>query len=234
MVESIESYDQKYHTILLAIEWILTILFTIEYILRLYSSKSAKQYFTSFYGIIDLLSILPTFLSLIFVGTKYLLIIRLLRLLRVFRIFKLVNYMKGRNLIVFSINESFPKIIVFLSFVVTMAAIAGTIMYIVESGHPESGFKNIPLSIYWAIVTLTTVGYGDISPVTPLGQFLAAIIMILGYSVIAVPTGIISVGMNKYQEKLKESESKECTECNELIYDVSAKYCKNCGSFIEK
>ena len=229
MLESIEDYNLKYHRTFVIAEWALTILFSIEYAVRIYISQKPKKYIFSFYGIVDFMSILPTYLSLFFLNTKYLTVIRLFRLLRVFRIFKLVSFIKGRNLILSSLKESLPKITVFLSFIITVAIIIGTTMYIIESGNPESGFVNIPISIYWSIVTLTTVGYGDISPITPLGQLLASVLMIIGYAVIAVPTGIVSIEMNKLNEKSKISNIKKCLNCGNKENEPTANYCIQCG-----
>lgn len=173
--------------------WIFTILFTIEYILRIYASRRRLKYIFSFYGLIDLLAFLPTYLSLLFAGTQYLIVIRAFRLLRVFRILKLSRFLLEGNILRNALNASSYKITVFLMSVLTLVTIIGTLMYIIEG--EESGFTSTPVSIYWAIVTITTVGYGDISPATPLGQFLSSILMIIGYGIIAVPTGIVSVEM---------------------------------------
>ena len=185
MLESIPTFREQYGSALYTVEWIFTIFFTLEYVLRLWVSQKSKEYAFSFLGIIDLLAILPTYLSLIVTGSQFLLVIRAIRLLRVFRILKLVRYLKGAQMLVTAMKASKEKIFVFLTSVLTMAVILGTLMYMIEGG--ENGFDSIPRSIYWAIVTLTTVGYGDIAPGTVLGQFVAALIMILGYSIIACP-----------------------------------------------
>jgi len=190
MLESVESIDNKYHGLLDISEWIITILFSIEYIARIVVVKKPIKYITSFYGIIDLLSTIPKYLSLLLVGSHSLVAFRALRLLRVFRILKLTRYIGESTNFVRALKTSRAKIAVFLSFVLILCIILGTVMYLVES--KESGFTSIPRSVYWAIVTLTTVGYGDIAPITPLGQFIASIIMIMGYGIIAVPTGIVS------------------------------------------
>lgn len=211
MLESVVEIKLKYGTFLVFFEWFVTILFTIEYILRVYITHQPKKYVISFFGIVDLLSVLPTYLEIFISGPHFLMSIRVLRLLRVFRVLKLVRFSAEAEILVSAIYHSRRKIIVFLGGVISMVIIAGTLMYIIES--PESGFTSIPRSIYWAIVTLTTVGYGDIAPVTILGQFLAATLMILGYGVIAVPTGIVSVEYATakknylFPEKVKKDQS---------------------------
>jgi voltage-gated potassium channel len=232
MLESVEEIDQKYHQLLNVVEWIVTILFTIEYILRIITIKKPLKYILSFYGIIDLLSTLPKYLSLIFFGTQYLTAFRTLRLLRVFRILKLVRYVGASNNLIRALRDSRAKIFVFLFFVVIIAIILGTIMHLIEGS--ENGFDNIPKSIYWTIVTMTTVGYGDISPGTPLGQFLASIIMILGYGIIAVPTGIVSAEYSGSSKKSKIStEGKSCHSCGSEVYRQDAKFCRVCGFHLE-
>lgn len=237
MLESVKSIDSKYHDILNILEWIITILFTIEYIARVSTVKKPLKYVLSFYGIIDLLSTLPKYLSLFFVGTHVLVALRGLRLLRIFRIFKLSRYLGASNNLLSALKASRPKILVFLYTVVIMAIIFGTLMYIVESNH-GGGFTNIPKSIYWSIVTLTTVGFGDITPVTPLGQFIASIIMILGYGIIAVPTGIISAeytyrSMPGHLKKSVEDDvqlnSQSCANCLSTHHLDGSKFCAKCG-----
>jgi voltage-gated potassium channel len=188
-------------------------------------SRKKVRYIRSFYGIIDLLSILPTYLSLVFVGSHFLIIIRILRMLRVFRILKLSRYLKASEVLAVSLKQSRYKIIVFLEVVLATVVIMGSLMYLIEG--PESGFNSIPRGIYWAIVTLTTVGYGDITPDTILGQFVASIIMILGYSIIAVPTGIISSEMMKTNTMMQSN--KQCDHCRSLVHTEDAKYCRHCG-----
>ena len=229
MLESVKSIDADYHHLLVTIEWTLTIIFTIEYFFRIYSVFHPFKYLTSFFGIVDLMAILPTYLSLLFVGSQYLLVIRALRLLRMFRIFKLGNHINQGEIITKSLKASIPKITVFLYFVILVVIIFGSIMYLIE-GRTNENFDNIPRSIYWAIVTLTTVGYGDIAPITPLGQLLASMIMILGYAVIAVPTGIVSaeiVQSSKRQKQLIETQS--CRYCGKEGHDYDAEFCKYCG-----
>ena len=190
MLESVESIDNKYHDALYVGEWIITILFSIEYILRVISIKKPTRYIFSFYGIIDFLSTIPIYISFFFAGSQGLVALRALRLLRIFRILKLARYIGASNKLMLALRASKAKIAVFLFFVLIVCIILGTVMYMIEGA--ENGYTNIPKSIYWAIVTLTTVGFGDIAPQTPLGQLIASVIMILGYSIIAIPTGIVS------------------------------------------
>ncbi|MCF8368676.1 MAG: ion transporter [Bacteroidales bacterium] len=228
LVDSVKPFHVKYGNYLLLAEWIFTILFTIEYFLRIYSSIAPRKYIFSFYGIIDLLAILPTYLSLLLAGTQYLLVIRMLRLLRVFRVLKLARYVGASKVLGVALRNSRHKIIVFLEVVVTMVVIMGSLMYLIEG--EANGFTSIPRSIYWAIVTLTTVGYGDIAPQTILGQTLASVIMIIGYAIIAVPTGIISVEM----ARANHTNSNKCTNCNASNHDDDAQFCKICGHPINK
>lgn len=227
MLESVEWIDKKYHNFLNIAEWIITIMFTLEYIARIVSVKHPKKYIFSFYGVIDLLSTIPKYLSLFLVGTHHLVALRALRLLRVFRILKLARYIGESTNFVRALKASRAKIAVFLSFVLILCIILGTIMYLVESS--ESGFSSIPRSIYWAIVTLTTVGYGDIAPVTPLGQFLASIIMILGYGIIAIPTGIVSSEMTKVNKHEVNTNTQCCSNCLAEQHNDDAEYCFKCG-----
>lgn len=223
ILESIGSIRVKHYNLIRAAEWVFTILFTIEYILRIYASRQRLKYIFSFYGLIDLVAFLPTYLSLLFAGTQYLIVIRAFRLLRVFRILKLSRFLLEGNILRNALKASSYKITVFLLSVLTLVTIIGTLMYIIEG--EESGFTSIPVSIYWAIVTITTVGYGDISPITPLGQFLSSILMIIGYGIIAVPTGIVSVEMARATEEAKE----KCPVCHAPVYPAKARFCSNCG-----
>ena len=228
MLDSVGSIQQKYGSLLYLGEWVFTILFTVEYLLRLYSVGRPLSYATSFFGIVDLLAILPTFLSLIFPGAQYFLVIRILRVLRVFRVLKLVQYVSEARVLMQAMRASRRKITVFLFFVMTLVVIFGSLMYIIED--PESGFTSIPRSVYWAIVTLTTVGYGDISPRTGLGQTLAAFIMILGYSIIAVPTGIVTAELTQsYRQSIS---TQACPQCSAEGHDPDAEYCKYCGAVL--
>lgn len=225
MLDSVPSLQRKFHSVFLIAEWTFTLLFTFEYILRIAVSRQPMHYIRSFYGIIDLLSILPTYLGLVFAGTHYLLVIRVLRLLRVFRILKLSRYLRASEVLSVSLKQSRFKIIVFFEVVLTLVIIMGSLMYLIEG--PKHGFTSIPTSIYWAIVTLTTVGFGDITPQTVLGQFFASLIMILGYSIIAVPTGIISAEIFKVNRN-RDSEF-VCHVCGNEENDRDANYCKVCG-----
>ena len=228
MLDSVSSIRESYGGLLYLGEWVFTILFTIEYVLRIFSVGRPLSYATSFFGVVDLLAILPTYLSLIFPGTQYLLVIRILRVLRIFRVLKLVQYVGEARLLMRAMRASRRKITVFLFVVLTLVVIFGSLMYIIED--PQSGFTSIPQSIYWAIVTLTTVGYGDISPQTGLGQTLAALIMIIGYGIIAVPTGIVTAELTQVYKKSVSTQS--CPQCSAEGHDPDARYCKYCGSIL--
>ncbi len=227
MLESVAELQQLYSTYFLVAEWIFTIFFTIEYILRLICVYRPIRYATSFFGVVDLLSILPTYFSLLFPLSRSLMAVRALRLIRVFRIFKLGGFLKEGSMIIDALKKSHTKITVFLTFITLMVIVLGSVMYLVE-GTADSGFTSIPRSVYWAIVTLTTVGYGDIAPVTALGQFIAAIIMIMGYGVLAVPTGIVSAEMVK-QVKQDQLSTRVCKACMMEGHDADASFCKYCG-----
>ncbi len=226
MLDSVSSIRAKHGELLYAVEWFFTILFTVEYIFRLLCVGKPIRYAVSFFGIVDLLAILPTYLSLLFFGSRYLLVVRVLRVLRIFRVLKLGNHTKEANVLKTALYSSRRKILVFLFVVLTMVVIIGSLMYVIEK--EENGFTSIPRSVYWAIVTLTTVGYGDISPETGPGQFLAAIVMILGYSIIAVPTGIMTVELSR--ANTKQSSCQACPNCSAEGHDRNAKYCKFCGT----
>lgn len=238
MLESVASIDTHYHDFLYFGEWVITIFFTIEYILRIITVKKASNYIFSFYGVIDFLSTIPLYLSFILAGSNALLAVRALRLLRVFRILKITRYMGEANKLNKALRDSKPKIFVFLFAVLILSIIAGTIMYLVEG--EQSGFVSIPISVYWCIVTLTTVGFGDIAPVTPLGQFIAAIIMIMGYGIIAVPTGIVSAEYaSKKTTTLDDPEyihvnTQSCQNCNENNHQDNAEFCHKCGSTLHQ
>jgi voltage-gated potassium channel len=225
MLDSIQSIKQQFGDWLIAAEWLFTILFTLEYLFRLLSVSRPLYYATSFFGIVDLLAILPTYISLFYPGGQYLMVIRLLRILRIFRILKLVQYVGESRILAHALRASRRKITIFIFTVMTLVTILGSLMYLIEG--EENGFTSIPRSIYWAIVTLTTVGYGDITPHTIFGQFLAVIIMILGYGIIAVPTGIVTVEMSqafKTSEKLNA-----CPGCGAGHHAEDAIYCRKCG-----
>jgi len=223
MLESVPTIEVKYGKAFTILEWVLTIAFSIEYIIRIMAVEKAKKYIFSFYGIIDFLALVPTYLSLIFVGTHYLLVIRALRLLRVFRILKLGRFVGESEHLGSALRASRHKIIIFIGAVMSIVIIMGTIMYMVEG--QDNGFTSIPRSVYWAIVTLTTVGYGDIAPHTVLGQALASVLMIMGYAIIAVPTGIVTSELTKRRLK-----TKKCPSCNEDGHEIEARHCKFCGA----
>lgn len=223
-LDSIESYHENYGKWLYIGEWIFTILFTFEYIARLYVSRPTFKYIFSFYGLVDLLSIIPTYFSLFFPATQYLITLRTLRMLRIFRILKLSRYLDEAELIVNAMKASRRKILVFLFAIVNIVVIVGTIMYLVEG--TESGFSNIPKSIYWAIVTITTVGFGDIVPQTAFGQLISSILMIMGYAFIAVPTGIVTA---EFSREIRNNKIKpSCPRCG-TDNDKESNFCKSCG-----
>lgn len=226
MLDSVNSINVRYGHILIVIEWFFTIIFSIEYILRLICVDRPLLYATSFFGIVDLVAIIPSFIGLFIPGTEYLMVVRILRILRIFRVLKLVQFMSEALLLMRALRASFRKIIVFLFTVLTLVVILGSMMYLIEGA--QNGFTSIPRSVYWAIVTLTTVGYGDISPQTGLGQLLAAFIMILGYSIIAVPTGIVTVELS--QASLKKNATQSCRSCSAEGHDSDAEFCKYCGA----
>ena len=228
MLESVKAIEESYGTIIRIAEWTFTIIFTIEYILRIITTHKPSKYIFSFFGIIDFLAVIPTYLTIILAGSQYLLVVRTIRLLRVFRILKLGRYLGGGKQIVDALIASREKIIVFIGVLVTLVTIMGTLMYLVET--PDDGFTSIPQSIYWAIVTLTTVGYGDIAPQTVIGQALASIVMIMGYSIIAVPTGIVTAELVKGQGPKKKDQEMTCSNCNQKGHDADADFCKYCGT----
>lgn len=228
MLDSVAELNEKYSDIFYFTELALTFLFTLEYIARIYISEHKLKYIFSFYGIVDFLSIFPTYFSFFFsTKTTPLITIRTLRLLRVFRVLKLIGFITEAGELKTAMKASQKKILVFLLTILALVTILGTLMYMIESG--EAGFTSIPKSVYWAIVTLTTVGYGDIAPITSTGQFIASLIMILGYAIIAVPTGIVSTEMNTLKKSSKDSELKTCKNCHENLNRASANYCSNCG-----
>ncbi len=229
MLGSVSKIYLQYSELLFYIEWFFTLLFTLEYSLRLVSVRRPLRYATSFFGIVDFLSIIPTYLSFLFPSIKYMLVIRILRLLRVFRILKLSAYMDEAQVLMNALNKSWRKILVFLYTILTLVVVFGSLMYVVEGS--KAGFTSIPKSVYWAIVTLTTVGYGDIAPQTPLGQVIAAAIMIMGYGIIAVPTGIYSAELIKTYSSEKISND-ACPDCGETGHDFDAEFCKYCGHLL--
>jgi voltage-gated potassium channel len=225
MLESIKGVREVFGPELLIAEWSFTILFTFEYILRLMSVRRPIRYALSFYGLVDLIAILPTYLTLFVPGTQFFLSVRILRLLRIFRILKLAEYISESRIITSALKASRRKIFVFLVAVLTIVTVVGSLMYVIEG--EEHGFTDIPTSIYWAIVTMTTVGYGDISPQTGLGKFLASILMIMGYGIIAVPTGIVTAELAR---AAKPASTQVCPECHAEPHDLDALHCKYCGA----
>lgn len=226
MLDSVASIHERHQDALNGAEWVFTLLFTVEYVLRLLCVKRPWRYAVSFFGVVDLLAILPTFISLLVPGSESLLVIRSLRLLRVFRIFKLARFLSEASALRRAVWASRAKITVFITVILTAVIIMGSAMYLIEG--EDSGFTSIPQSMYWAIVTMTTVGYGDIAPVTPLGKTIAAIIMVLGYSMIIIPTGILSAEM--VQAGRHPVSTQACPECMAEDHDRDAVYCRRCGS----
>jgi len=226
MLDSVAGINAVYGGFFNKAEWFFTILFTIEYLLRLICIGRPLKYATSFYGVIDLLAIIPTFISVLVPGSQYLLVIRVLRVLRVFRVLKVVQYVGEAQQLSRAMKASRQKITVFLFLVVTIAVILGSFMYLIEG--PANGFTSIPRSVYWAVVTLTTVGYGDVSPKTPYGMMLASVIMIMGYSIIAVPTGIVTAELGRAAARGKVT-TRACLECSAEGHELDALYCKFCG-----
>jgi len=232
MLESVGWIEVKYGELLLWAEWFFTIMFSIEYLMRLWLSRRPLRYATSFYGIVDLLSCIPTYLTLIpaLAGSKSFLIIRVLRLLRMFRVLKMVHHVRGANVIMRGLIASKPKITVFFFCVLLLSVLAGTLMYLVESGEPKTKFTSIPQSIYYAVVSITTVGYGDITAQTPLGQFLTTIMILTGYAIIAVPTGIVTSEMVKAEQ---DETTDACPGCGAHGHLHDAKFCRKCGHALE-
>lgn len=236
VIESFEGVSGKFSLTLQVLEYLFTFFFTAEYLLRLYCSPNPRHYALSFFGIIDLLATLPLYISWIFGPARYLMIVRVFRLIRVFRVFKLFNFLNEGNLLLRALQASSRKIAVFFLFVIIMVISLGTLMYMIEGQEPGTAFNNIPNSIYWACVTLTTVGYGDIAPVTGLGRFLSSIVMLLGYTIIAVPTGIFSASMVEMVRKengLNENEKRGCPQCGKRRHGKDAIFCNHCGAMLE-
>lgn len=236
VIESFEGVSGKFSLTLQVLEYLFTFFFTAEYLLRLYCSPNPRHYALSFFGIIDLLATLPLYISWIFGPARYLMIVRVFRLIRVFRVFKLFNFLNEGNLLLRALYASSRKIAVFFLFVIIMVISLGTLMYMIEGQEPGTAFNNIPNSIYWACVTLTTVGYGDIAPVTGLGRFLSSIVMLLGYTIIAVPTGIFSASMVEMVRKengLNENEKRGCPQCGKRRHGKDAIFCNHCGAMLE-
>lgn len=228
MLDSVHRFYNRYGNLLYIAEWTFTILFSIEYLLRIYSSRRPIRYIFSFYGVIDLVAVLPAYLSVFFTNSHYLLVVRVMRILRIFRILKLSRYISQINILLRALNAGKTKVIVFLFFISTIVIMFGATMYLIED--KENGFTSIPRSIYWAIITLTTVGYGDITPKTELGQAVASFVMILGYAIIAVPTGIFTAELTRAIKQ--DASGRICPNCNKLGHDTDANYCNACGAKI--
>ncbi|MFK5923366.1 MAG: ion transporter [Verrucomicrobiota bacterium] len=231
MLETVESLESKYKGLFKFLEWCFTILFTIEYGLRIWIVRRKRRYIFSFFGMIDLLSILPSYLELLLVGTHYFTVIRILRLLRMFRVLKMARHMSEANILMNALAASRAKIAVFLFGVLSLVTLEGTLMYFLENElNPQ--FSSIPESMYWGIVTVTTVGYGNIVPVTVLGKIVASFMMMTGFAIIAVPTGIVSAELHKELSSIR-MDTRECQECGLLGHDPSARYCKSCGTELQ-
>ena len=226
MLDSVAGIRARHGTLLTTAEWVFTIIFTIEYLLRLSCIGRPWKYATSFFGVVDLLAIIPTYLSLLLPGSQYLLVIRILRVLRIFRVLKLVQFLNEMNTMTRALRASGRKIAVFLFTVTTLMVVFGAVMYLIEGA--ENGFDNIPRSIYWAVVTMTTVGYGDISPQTAVGQAVAALVMMLGFAIIAVPTGIVASEMSRAERRVVSTQA--CPRCAAEGHDADAVHCKKCGA----
>lgn len=230
MLDSVETLRVRYFDAFYVAEWFFTVIFTIEYLVRLWVVRRPLRYARSFFGVVDLLAILPTYISLIVPGAQYLLAVRILRALRIFRVLKLANYLDEANQLSRALAASRRKILVFIFVVLTLVTVMGSMMYLIEGG--ENGFTSIPRSVYWAVVTVTTVGYGDISPATPLGQALALMLMIMGYGIIAVPTGIVTVELNR--DRANRQRHERCPTCGLEDHDLDARFCKRCGTHLLK
>jgi voltage-gated potassium channel len=228
MADSVASLSPRTHRVLFVLEWIFTLLFTLEYIVRLWCAADAKRYAKSFFGVVDLLATLPTYLSLLFPAGRFLSLVRILRVLRVFRILKLTAYVSEATILVHALRASRNTIVVFIFAITTMVTIIGSLMFLIEG--PEHGFTSIPMAMYWAIVTVTTVGYGDISPGTPLGRMLASLLMVIGYGIIAVPTGIVTLELQKASEQKLTPRAVSCGNCGLETHDLDAHFCKECGT----
>ncbi len=229
MLASVEDLNARWNLAFVGVEWFFTLLFTVEYAARLWTVKSPRHYARSFFGVVDVVAILPTYLSLFLPGAEYLVVFRALRVLRVFRVLKLVEYLREARTITEALKSSSAKIQVFLLAVLILVVIFGSLMYLIEG--PEHGFTSIPRSVYWAVVTLSTVGYGEVTPQTPLGQMLAAMLMITGYGIIAVPTGIVTAEMTR---KFLHTSQRSCPHCSAEGHAEDAIYCRRCGQTMPK
>lgn len=227
MLESVQPLRLAHGQLFLTLEWIFTLLFTLEYTVRLAVVRTKRKYVLSFFGIVDLLSVLPTYLALVLAGSQYFMIIRVLRLLRMFRVLKMARHFGQANVLLNALRASSPKIAVFLFAILTLVTIEGTLMYLIEGAH-NPGFSSIPQSVYWGIVTITTVGYGDVAPLTVIGKVLASFIMLTGFSIIAVPTGIVSAELGRKLQQVS-MDNRRCPDCGWTGHDPAANNCKHCG-----
>lgn len=228
MLESVEDVRQTYGPILYLLEWIFTILFTIEYVVRIWVVRRKARYIFSFFGIVDLLSILPTYIDLFMAGSGHFIIIRILRLFRMFRILKMAEHIGEANILLNALRASQSKIAVFIFGILAIVCVEGTIMYLIEDSAGNEEFSSIPQSVYWGIVTITTVGYGDIAPITVAGKILASIMMLTGFAIIAVPTGIVTAELSRTMSEVR-MDRRKCEECGQEGHDPQARYCKMCG-----
>jgi voltage-gated potassium channel len=228
MLESVKSLQEAHLALFRSVEWLFTFLFTIEFIVRIWVVRKKSRYLFSFFGIVDLLSVLPTYIALLLTGTHFLMVIRILRLLRMFRVLKMARHFSQANVLMNAMRSSSAKIAVFLFAVLMLVTIEGTLMYLIE-GSDNPGFSSIPQSIYWGIVTITTVGYGDVAPLTVAGKVLASIIMLTGFSIIAVPTGIVTAEIGRSMQPVP-MDDRECKQCGWKGHDQAANYCKHCGN----
>ncbi len=229
-LDTVESVHRDYGSFIRVLEWFFTLIFTLEYGLRLYCATHPLLYGRSFYGLVDLLSILPSYLALLFPGANFALVIRVLRLFRIFRVLKLLRYLSEGNLLLKAMMQSSRKVFLFFFSVSLIIMVLSAVMYVVEG--PENGFSSIPKSVYWTIVTITTVGYGDITPKTGLGQAIAAFTMLLGYSILAIPTGILTAEIS--QEVRRHRDLRACNQCHKVGHDLDASYCNHCGCELDR
>ncbi len=230
MLESVDEYQEKYGWWFYRIEWVFTIIFTIEYALRLWVVRRKRRYATSFFGIVDLLSIVPTYLTLFLPGAQYFIALRVLRLMRIFRVLKMARHYSEANVLLRAVKSSLPKITVFVVFVLMIVLILGTLMYVVEGVIAgNEGFSSVPQSVYWGIVTISTVGYGDITPITPAGKMVSTVIILIGYGILAVPTGIVTAELNMSLRQIR-LDQRECGECGHVGHDPRSRFCKMCGT----
>jgi voltage-gated potassium channel len=228
ILDSVQHIRANHHTLLFVLEWIFTILFSVEYAVRLYCAKNRRKYATSFFGVIDLLAVLPTYLALFFPELHALIDVRVLRLIRIFRVFKLTAYMQEYAHLASALNASRKKILVFLSFVLMIVLVMGTLMYVVEG--PQHGFTSIPIATYWAITTMTTVGFGDITPQTDVGKLIASVMMLMGWGTLAVPTGIVTAEISRARGHRRYSQTVVCPECQADHLEKQDRFCRECGA----